>query len=247
MLIIKNLSKFYKTKKVLDAISMQVASGEIALLLGSSGVGKSTLLRVLNGLETYDTGSIIITDKQPIQNNIQNSTNYTHDSSDVGMVFQQFNLFENMSVERNITFALERVAQKTPEQAHSIAHTLLAKYGLEDKAHFSVSSLSGGQKQRLAIARTLALKPKVICLDEPTSALDPLLTNYVAQNIQDLAQEGYSVLVASHDIALIEKLSCTIYLMHQGHIEEKALSAEFLANKNSYPHIKDFIEGVARN
>lgn len=234
MLEIKDLTKTYHNKTVLKDISLTVQPGEIALLLGSSGVGKSTLLRILNGLETFDKGIILLNNK-PLD--------IKHTRA-VGMVFQQFNLFEHMTVKRNITLALERALKKTPQEADASALALLKKYGLEDKADISVTQLSGGQKQRLAIARTLALRPRVICMDEPTSALDPLLTNYVAQSIQELAQEGYIVLVASHDTALIEKLDCTIYLMDKGELVQTANSREFRLYPDTYPRIKSFVEGA---
>ena len=167
MLKIKNLTKNFSDRKVLDDVSISVNKGEIAVLIGSSGVGKSTMLRVLNNLETCDQGSVLLDD-----NKLDLSTvNQTHT---VGMVFQNFNLFEHLTVEQNITLALEKVQKIPTAQAHEIAITLLNNYDLKDKASSYVSSLSGGQKQRLAIVRTLALKPKVICMDEPTSALDPL-------------------------------------------------------------------------
>jgi len=149
-----------------------------------------------------------------------------------------------LTVEQNITLALEKTLGKSKQEAKKIAHELLTQYGLADKAHKYVSQLSGGQKQRLALARTLALKPQIICLDEPTSALDPLLTTHVANTIQQLAQQGYMVLVASHDTALIEKLDCTIYLMQEGKIIETAPSKEFRANKQQYPGINTFISGA---
>lgn len=237
MLEIKKLSKNFDNRKVLDSVSISVQAGEIALLLGSSGVGKSTLLRILNNLETFDSGSIELNGK-PLDIAHVNQTHL------VGMVFQQFNLFDHMSVESNITFALEKSLKKTKAEAKKIAYDLLIKYGLEDKANLPISQLSGGQKQRLAIARTLALKPKVICLDEPTSALDPLLTNYVANIIQELANEKYHVLVASHDIALIERLNCTIYLMEKGIIKQTAKSQEFVKHKENFQAIKQFVEGA---
>jgi polar amino acid transport system ATP-binding protein len=238
MLEIKNLSKVFDHKKVLDNISLTVKQGEIALLLGASGVGKSTLLRVLNNLETYDNGTISLDGNQ-----LDIATvNQTHV---VGMVFQQFNLFDHMSVKRNITFALEKAVHKSHGEADHIAHELLIKYGLLDKAQLPISQLSGGQKQRLAIARTLALKPRIICLDEPTSALDPLLTNYVACIIQELANQNYHILVASHDVALIDRLDCTIYLMEKGHIIQSASSKDFIKHKAQYTAIKHFVEGTS--
>lgn len=236
MLKIENLNKSFGNRKILDTVSLTVGKGEIAILLGQSGVGKSTLLRVLNNLEKPDSGSITL-DGKPLD---LDKISQTHT---VGMVFQQFNLFDHLSVEENITLALEKVAGKSKAEAHTIAMQLLKHFGLEDKAKMYVSQLSGGQKQRLAIARTLALKPKVVCLDEPTSALDPLLTSYVAQNIQQLANEGYIVLVASHDVALLDKLKCTIYLMQSGKIVESASSDEFKNNKGKYPNLAQFVLG----
>jgi len=231
MLEIKNVSKQYGEKKVLSDISLTVKPGEIAFLLGPSGVGKSTLLRILNNLESIDTGTLYL------EGNILQS-------QDVGMVFQQFNLFEHMTVEKNITFPLIKVAKKSSDEAGKIAHDLLKRYGLEDKAQIYTNQLSGGQKQRLAIARSLAMKPRIICLDEPTSALDPLLTNYVAQAIQGLAKDGYIVLVASHDIALLNQLTCSIYLLQtKGSITESASSEEFKKNPEKFAHINKFVEG----
>ena len=233
MLEIKHLTKKFHQKTVLNDLSMSVKPGEIAFLLGSSGVGKSTLLRILNNLETFDSGSLLLQGK-PL-------SEHPHA---VGMVFQQFNLFEHMTVKSNITFALEKAAKMAPQEADEQAHALLAKYGLADKAHLSVRTLSGGQKQRLAIARTLAMKPYVVCLDEPTSALDPLLTNYVAQAINDLAKEGYIVLVASHDTALLKQLDCTIYLIDSGEIVQVASSKQFFAHEANFPRIRQFVEGT---
>ena len=239
MLEIKNISKVLNSKTILDSISLTVAPGEIAVLLGPSGVGKSTLLRILNNLESYTEGALVL-DGVPLdpQQAVKKHV--------VGMVFQQFNLFSNMTVERNISFALERTAGKTREQAHAIAHKLLAQYNLEDKAHVSVQQLSGGQKQRLALARTLAVQPRIICLDEPTSALDPTLTAHIAKNIRELAQHNYIVIIATHDISLVEQLPCTIYLMHHGAIIQSARSQDFLADRQAYALIKQFVEGTTQ-
>lgn len=235
MLEIKNLTKKYDSRIILNNVSFEVKNGEIALLLGASGVGKSTLLRILNNLEEYNSGTI------KIDNQIVDLTQINKNHS-VGMVFQQFNLFQNLSVEENITFALEKVENKIRDQAKKIAQELLERFGLSEKANLFPKDLSGGQKQRLAIARSIALKPRVICFDEPTSALDPMLTSFVASNIQELANDNYIVLVATHDIGLIEKLDCKIYLMQNGSIVESTNSKEFLENKNNYPKIKKFVE-----
>lgn len=236
MLNINNLSKKFHSKTILNHVSLAIPKGSIAVLIGGSGVGKSTLLRILNNLETYDSGTIELDGTLLDPKTISASHR-------IGMVFQQFNLFENLSVIENITFPLEKALNKTKEEATKIAQMLLKEYGLEERAFVYPRNLSGGQKQRLAIARTIALKPQVICLDEPTSALDPLLTNYVAQNIQDLASQGYIVLVATHDIGLLERLDCSIYLMEKGNVIQSASSKEFIANKDAYPKIKHFVEG----
>ncbi len=237
MLVIKNISKKFGNKKVLDNISLSVQKGTIAVLLGPSGVGKSTLLRMLNNLETVQSGTVELDNKSL-------DTTTVNQKHTVGMIFQQFNLFDHLTVEQNIMLALEKTAKKTKQQARDIAHHLLKRYGLEDKATDYPKQLSGGQKQRLGIARTVALKPKIICMDEPTSALDPLLTTHVAHAINELADEGYIVLVASHDTMLVEKLNCTIYLMEKGTIIETAQSDAFRKNKNAYPLIEAFVSGT---
>ena len=232
MLVIKDLSKQFHGRKIVDNISFTVDKGGIAMLIGPSGVGKSTLLRILNNLETIDGGSITLDDK-PLDSKEHIS----------GMVFQGFNLFEHLTVEQNITIALEKVMGLSTKEAKRVARTLLKRYGLLEKADAYPSQLSGGQKQRLAIARTIAMKPKIICFDEPTSALDPMLTSHVAKNIQELANEGYIVLIASHDTALLDKLDCTIYLMDKGNIVQQATSREFFKNKSNYLLLARFVAG----
>jgi len=236
MLKIDGISKSFNNKKVLNNISLTVKSGEIALFLGASGVGKSTLLRILNNLETVNSGTLSLHGK-PLD---LATINTTHT---VGMVFQHFNLFDHLTVEENITLPLEQVLKKSAPDAKKIAHDLLTHYNLLDNKNKYASQLSGGPKQRLAIARALALQPKIICLDEPTSALDPVLTSYVANNIQQLAQEGYIVLVATHDTDLLAKLNCTIYLMSEGSIVETAQSEDLKNNPQQFPRLKKFIAG----
>lgn len=236
MLNIKNVSKKFNEKTILDNLSLQVKEGEIAVLLGASGVGKSTILRILNNLEKMDKGKLYFNNKE-IDLKTVNKTHL------IGMVPQLFNLFEHLTVEQNITLVLEKVLGKRKKNAKKIAMQLLHLFGLESLANKFVSQLSGGQKQRLAIARALSVKPKIICMDEPTSSLDPLLTTHVANNIQQLADKGYIVLVATHDTALLEKLPCTIYLMDKGKIIESATSIEYFKNKEAYPLLNKFVSG----
>lgn len=237
MLSIKNVSKRFNTKLVLDNVSFDVNKGEIAVLLGPSGVGKSTLLRVLNNLDILDSGSVTLKGKSLDLSKVTKE-------HVCGMVFQQFNLFNHLTVLENITLALEKTVGKSSQEAQSIALHLLKRYGLQDKASVYPNQLSGGQKQRLAIARTVALKPQILCFDEPTSALDPLLTTHVANTISELAHEGYIIIIATHDTALLEKLKCTIYLMEHGHIIEKATSEAFQKNPIAYPRIAQFVAGT---
>ena len=236
MLGVKNLIKIFGNKKVLDNVSFSVEKGSIAVFLGPSGVGKSTLLRVLNNLETLDAGTIEL-DGKPLD---ITTVNKTHT---IGMVFQQFNLFDHLTIEQNITLPLEKTLGKSKSAAKKIAYQLLEHYDLADKANKYPIQISGGQKQRVALVRALALQPHIICLDEPTSALDPLLTTHVANTIQQLAREDYIVLVASHDTTLLEKLDCTIYLMDNGKIVETASSTQFWKNKEQFPRINQFVSG----
>ncbi len=236
MLRVNHVMKKYGDKKVLNDISLQVKKGEIVILLGKSGVGKSTLLRTLNNLEAIDSGTIEINHKKMELKKIAQAHT-------IGMVFQQFNLFEHMTIIKNISFVLEKVLKKSFKQADIDARIILKKFGLEEHTAKYPSQLSGGQKQRAAIARTLSLNPQVVCFDEPTSALDPLLTTHMANIILDLVAQDYTVLIATHDTLLVEKLKGTIYLMNQGKIIEKADATDFYTDQSAYPQMRAFIRG----
>ncbi len=229
MLQIKNISKKFGTKIVISGVTAEIAAGSIGIFLGPSGTGKSTLLRIIAGLETYDTGSLVL-DGKPLT------------PTQVGMVFQHFNLFENLTVLDNVTFGLIKGRSgMDPAQARIYATQLLTEYGLHDNLLKYPDELSGGQKQRLAIVRTIAQRPSVICFDEPTSALDPFLKNFVAQTLSALAQAGYTMVIATHDIQLVEQLACTLFLMHDGAIIESTTYQEFIKNPEAFPAIKKFI------
>ncbi len=237
MLNIVNLSKaFDKKHPIIDNLNLVVKRGEIALLLGSSGVGKSTLLRILNNLESFDSGSIFF-------DNTALDVAHVNQTHTVGMVFQQFNLFEHLTVLENITIGLIHSLKHTQADAEKVALSLLQKYKLLDKKNAYISQLSGGQKQRIAVARAIALKPKIICFDEPTSALDPSFTNQIAQTIQQLALEQYTILIASHDVRLLELLECTVYLMDRGTIIESGIANNIKNQPHLYPCIEQFIVG----
>jgi len=183
MFKVSHLSKKIGSKTIFKDLNFEIDHGKIAIFLGGSGVGKSTLLRVLNNLEGYNSGSFIL---DGFEINLA-SVNRNHL---IGMVFQHFNLFEHLNAEENIILTLTQSKGMDKKEAKLAAHALLERYGLQDKATARIQNLSGGQKQRLAIARTLALNPKIVCLDEPTSALDPRLTSQVAQFITELAAEN---------------------------------------------------------
>lgn len=215
---------------IVNDVSFDVAPGEIVVLLGQSGVGKSTMLRILSNLETIDSGQMMLDDAQI-------------DFKKVGMVFQDFNLFPHLTVLENLTLPLMQVVHIPADSATEIARHALAQFNIADKQLFYPASLSGGQKQRVALARALCMQPKVLCLDEPTSALDPQLTAEVAQIITKLAAQNIMIVIATHDIGLLDNLFCTIYLMQDGKIVQRATTQELLQQSESFNLIKSFMQG----
>ena len=210
ILEVKEISKSFKKIKVLDKFSLSVEEGEIISILGPSGVGKSTLLRCINGLEKIDSGEIII-DGNKIKNKISKQSNL-----DIGLVFQDYNLFPQYSVIQNITLTLTKVLKMKKQEAIEKAKELLLQMDLLDKVNSYPYELSGGEKQRLAIARTLATNPKIICFDEPTSALDPKLVEQVFKIIKELAAKGKVILIVTHDIKFAKDISDKIVSMGPG-------------------------------
>ncbi len=205
VLEVKNVSKSYNNKKVLDNFSLAVKKGEIISIIGPSGAGKSTLLRCINGLETLEKGKIIINNKVN-KKNISKQANLK-----IGLIFQDYNLFPQYTVLQNITLPLTKSLRKSKAEAVSQAKTILAKLSLQDKENSYPYELSGGEKQRVAIARAIATNPKILCLDEPTSALDPKLVKQIYNIIKDLASQGKEILIVTHDIEFAEKISDKIY------------------------------------
>ena len=237
MFTAKDLSKSVKGKQILNNVSFNISRGHIGLFLGGSGVGKSTLFRILNNLETYENGVFTL---DGLEFNLASADSRQH----IGMVFQHFNLFEHLSVEENIILPLTKLKGSSKDKARESTHALLQCYGIHDKAKSSVHKLSGGQKQRLAIARTLALNPDVICMDEPTSALDPALTAQVAACITEIAHSGRIVLVSTHDMQLLELLEATAYFMQAGTIVESALTYDYRKNPADYPLMSKFVRPI---
>lgn len=226
MIEIKNLSKSFGELQVLKNIDLHVKEKEVVVLIGASGSGKSTLLRCLNFLETAESGDIII-DTEKINST---KTNLNKIREKVGMVFQHFNLFPHMTVLENIIEAPVHVKSVSKDQARSKAMDLLKKVGLQDKANFYPDQLSGGQKQRVAIARALAMEPKAMLFDEPTSALDPELVGEVLQVMKDLAHEGMTMVIVTHEMGFAKEVASRIVMLADGNIIEEGHPSEIFSN-----------------
>lgn len=222
MLKVENLYKSYGKLEVLKGVNLTVAPGEIVVIVGQSGGGKTTLLRSINYLEKCQKGSIQIDGKY-----LLNSGKYASKEEikairkDIGLVFQGFNLFPHKSVLENLIEAPIRVLKQSPEEAKKVAMNILEFLELQDKAMQYPCELSGGQKQRVAIGRALAMKPKLMCFDEPTSALDPNLTGEVAKIIKNLSGEGMSMLIITHDMGFAKQVADRIVSIEKGVLLEE--------------------------
>ena len=239
MIDVKNLYKSFGDHLVLDNISEHIFPGEKVVIIGPSGSGKSTFLRCLNLLETPTGGSITfqgteITDPKVKIDQIRQQ---------MGMVFQHFNLFPNMTIQKNITLAPVRTGLMKQEEADQTAKALLHRVGLEDKAEAYPNQLSGGQKQRIAIVRALAMKPKVMLFDEPTSALDPEMVGEVLDVMKELAREGMTMAVVTHEMGFAREVGSRVLFMDGGHIIEQNEPVEFFAHPKS-ERLKSFLEKV---
>ncbi|MEH7400183.1 amino acid ABC transporter ATP-binding protein [Gottfriedia acidiceleris] len=217
MLKVNNLTKQFNKQTVLNEVSFEVNKGEIVTLLGQSGAGKTTILRCINGLESFDGGSIEIDGQM-----IKSKKDLLKVRKNVGLVFQNYNLFPHKTVIENIIEAPTLVLGMNKEDATKRAMDLLKQVGLSDKANSLPNELSGGQQQRVAIARACALQPKILCFDEPTSALDPELTNGIAEIMKKLANDGMSILVITHDMEFASNVSTRTLLVKEGKVLESA-------------------------
>lgn len=226
MIEISNLSKSFGKLEVLKNINLRVEEKEVVVLIGASGSGKSTLLRCLNFLEVAERGDIII-DSENID---LAKTNLNKVREKVGMVFQHFNLFPHKTVIENITEAPIFVRKETKEAASLKALALLKKVGLEDKANYYPEQLSGGQKQRVAIARALAMEPKVMLFDEPTSALDPELVGEVLQVMKDLARDGMTMVIVTHEMGFAKEVADRVIMLADGNIIEEGHPNDIFVN-----------------
>ena len=236
---VEHLKKSFGTLEVLKDISTDIHEGEVVVVLGPSGSGKSTFLRCLNRLEDITAGTVIvngndITDKH---------TDINKARENVGMVFQHFNLFNNMDVLGNMMLAPVELKKASKEQAKEKAVELLTRVGMQDKLHAYPAQLSGGQKQRVAIARALAMNPKIMLFDEPTSALDPEMVGEVLAVMKQLASEGMTMVVVTHEIGFAREVANRVIFMENGYIVEEGTPSEVIENPKEARTI-DFLSKV---
>jgi len=236
---IKNINKKFGNNHVLNNVSTTINKGEKVVIIGPSGSGKSTLLRCMNLLESPDTGSIIfegrhIDDKKCDINKVRQK---------MGMVFQHFNLFPHLTVLQNITLAPIKLNLQSKEEAEESALKLLGRIGLSDKKHEYPNKLSGGQKQRIAIVRSLAMKPDIMLFDEPTSALDPEMIGEVLSLIKELADEGMTMVVVTHEMGFARSVANRILFMDEGQILEENNPADFFSNPYN-ERAKEFLSKI---
>ena len=236
---VKNLTKKFGDHTVLDGITTDICQGEVVAIIGPSGCGKSTFLRSLNLLEMPTSGQILIegidlTDKSVDINKVRQK---------IGMVFQQFNLFPNHTIKDNITLAPVKLGLMTKEEADKKAMELLERVGLPEKADSYPSMLSGGQKQRIAIARSLAMNPDVMLFDEPTSALDPEMVGEVLGLMRELAADGMTMVVVTHEMGFAKEVATRVMFINEGNIREENTPEEFFGNPKN-PRLCDFLSKV---
>lgn len=241
MIKVKNLHKRFDKLHVLKGINAHIKKGEVVVVVGPSGSGKSTFLRCLNLLEHPTEGEIIF--EEVLITSKKNDINKQRQK--MGMVFQQFNLFPHMTVMDNITLAPRKLKGMGKEEAEKVAAGLLKRIGLEDKAGNYPGQLSGGQKQRIAIARALAMAPDVMLFDEPTSALDPEMVGEVLDVMKELASEGMTMVVVTHEMGFAREVGNRIFFMDEGRIVEEGNPEEFFENPRS-PRAQEFLGKVLR-
>jgi polar amino acid transport system ATP-binding protein len=235
---IENVHKNFKHVRALRGVSLDIQKGEVVVIIGPSGSGKSTLLRCINRLEEYDEGRIVV-DGIPLDS----AENINAVRREVGMVFQSFNLFAHLTVLENITLAQRIIRKRNKEEAEQVALELLRKVGIPDKVRARPTQLSGGQQQRVAIARALAMNPKIMLFDEPTSALDPEMIKEVLDVMLDLAHEGMTMVVVSHEMGFARAAANRAIFMDDGLIVEEA-TPEILFTDPSQERTKLFLSKV---
>jgi polar amino acid transport system ATP-binding protein len=223
MIVFENVSKWFGQFQVLKAINLRISAGEVLVVCGPSGSGKSTLIRCINRLEKIQQGRIIV----DAMNVHDHKTNMTTLRAEIGFVFQQFNLYPHMTALRNITLAPMKVRKLSKKEAEELGRSILDRVGLGDKAGAYPAQLSGGQQQRVAIARGLCMRPKIMLFDEPTSALDPEMINEVLDVMRDLAHEGMTMVVVTHEMGFAREVAHRVAFMDEGRLIEVAPPADF--------------------
>jgi polar amino acid transport system ATP-binding protein len=236
---VDQVHKYYGDLHVLKGVDLKIQAGEVVSIIGRSGSGKSTLLRCMNGLEAYQEGAIILDEKEV--NNDERQVRALARS--VGMVFQSFNLFPHLTVGENVMLAPKLVLKMSSADARELALDKLTKVGLAEKIDQYPEKLSGGQQQRVAIARALAMSPKVLLCDEITSALDPELVGEVLKVLEQLAAEGMTLVLVTHEMNFARDVGDRVVFMHQGKVWESGPSAEVFANPST-PELRSFINAV---
>ena len=239
MIDVKNLSKSFGDHLVLNDISEHIYPGDKVVIIGPSGSGKSTFLRCLNLMENPSEGSIVFDGVQITDPKV----NIDQVRRQMGMVFQHFNLFPNMTILKNITLAPVRTGLMTKAEAEAKAMQLLQRVGLEEKANAYPNQLSGGQKQRIAIIRALAMNPKVMLFDEPTSALDPEMVGEVLSVMKELAREGMTMVVVTHEMGFAREVGNRVLFMDEGKVVEQGTPEEVFGNPQN-PRLQDFLSKV---
>ncbi|MDR1187524.1 MAG: amino acid ABC transporter ATP-binding protein [Bifidobacteriaceae bacterium] len=234
-----DVNKHFGDLHVLKDINLDVSPGEVVVVIGPSGSGKSTLIRAINRLEPIDSGEILI-GGQPLP---QEGKGLAKLRAEVGMVFQSFNLFAHKTILHNVSLGPRKVRGLTRAQADAKAMTLLKRVGVQDQAGKLPAQLSGGQQQRVAIARALAMEPKIMLFDEPTSALDPEMINEVLDVMVDLAKEGMTMVVVTHEMGFARKAADRVMFMSDGEILEQASPEEFFTNPKT-DRAKDFLAKI---
>jgi polar amino acid transport system ATP-binding protein len=236
---LKDVVKRYGTNTVLDGVSLNVEKGEIIAVIGRSGSGKSTMLRCVNGLEPIQQGRIVF-DGEVVNDP---NTDLRKLRQRVGIVFQSYNLFPHLSVEKNITLAPRVVKGMEQGAARALAEKVLARVGLAEKIDAYPDQLSGGQQQRVAIARSLAMQPQLMLFDEITSALDPELTGEVLKVLEQVAAEGMTMMLVTHEMGFARRVASRLIFMHQGKIWEQGKAAEVLSKPSTF-ELETFLDAV---
>ncbi|PWC16275.1 glutamine ABC transporter ATP-binding protein GlnQ [Brenneria roseae subsp. roseae] len=240
MIEFKNVSKHFGQTKVLHDIDLKIDQGEVVVIIGPSGSGKSTLLRCINKLEEITSGELIVDGLKVNDPRVDERLI----RQEAGMVFQQFYLFPHLTALENIAFGPIRVRGASKNEAEKLAKTLLAKVGLSERAHHYPSELSGGQQQRVAIARALAVKPKLMLFDEPTSALDPELRHEVLTVMKDLAEEGMTMVIVTHEVGFAHKVASRLIFIDKGRIAEDGDPETLITNPPS-DRLREFLQHVS--